>query len=119
MDLKYFSLDEFASPDEPGSGSKMCCKFLKKLDKIRADFGAPLRVNSGFRSVKHNALVGGRVGSSHLKGIAVDFRCTNSGDRTKLLKAIYKAGIVRVGIAKNFIHIDTDNNKGAACWLYN
>ena len=31
MDLKYFSLDEFDSPDEAGSGSKMCCKFLKKL----------------------------------------------------------------------------------------
>lgn len=119
MDLKYFSLKEFDSPDEPGSGAKMSRGFLLTLDKIRADFGKPLRVNSGYRSVKHNAYVGGRVGSSHLKGVAVDFACNNSGDRTLLLKAIYKAGIVRVGIAKTFIHIDIDNNKGAACWLYN
>ena len=119
MDLKYFSLDEFDSPDEDGSGSKMCCKLLKKLDKIRADFGSPLRVNSGYRTKLHNAVIGGRVGSSHLKGVAVDLRCNNSADRTLLLNAIYKNGIKRVGIANNFIHIDIDNNKGAACWLYN
>jgi uncharacterized protein YcbK (DUF882 family) len=119
MDLKYFSLDEFDSPDEPGSGSKMCCKFLKKLDKIRADFGGPLRVNSGYRSKEHNLKVGGRVGSAHLKGLAVDLHCNNSADRTKLLKAIYKNGIIRVGVGNTFIHIDTDNKKPAACWLYN
>jgi uncharacterized protein YcbK (DUF882 family) len=119
MDLKYFSLAEFDSPDEPGSGGKMCCKLLKKLDKIRGDFGSPLRVNSGFRTTEHNALVGGRVGSSHLKGLAADLHCNNSGDRTRLLKAIYSAGIVRVGIGRTFIHIDTDNKKSAACWLYN
>ena len=119
MDLKYFSLDEFDSPDEPGSGAKMCCKLLKKMDKIRADFGSPLRINSGYRTKLHNAVVGGRVGSSHLKGVAVDLHCNNSADRTKLLKAIYKNGINRVGIGKTFLHIDTDNNKPAACWLYN
>jgi len=119
MDLKYFSLDEFDSPDEAGSGAKMCCKFLKKLDKIRADFGQPLRVNSGYRSKAHNLKVGGRVGSSHTKGLAADLHCNNSANRTLLLKAIYKNGIKRVGIANTFIHIDIDNNKGAACWLYN
>ena len=119
MDLKYFSLDEFDSPDEPGSSSKMCCKLLKKMDKIRGDFGSPLRVNSGYRTKEHNAIVGGRVGSSHLKGLAVDLHCNNSVDRTKLLKAIYKNGINRVGIGKTFLHIDIDNNKPAACWLYN
>ena len=119
MDLKYFSLDEFDSPDEAGSGAKMSRGFLLILDKIRADFGKPLRVNSGYRSKAHNLKVGGRVGSSHLKGLAVDLRCNNSADRTLLLNAIYKNGIKRVGIANNFIHIDIDNNKGAACWLYN
>lgn len=119
MDLKYFSLKEFDSPDEVGSGSKMCCKLLTKLDKIRGDYGSPLSVNSGYRTKEHNAIVGGRVGSSHLKGLAVDLHCNNSVDRTKLLKAIYKNGINRVGIGKTFLHIDIDNNKPAACWLYN
>lgn len=119
MDLKYFTLDEFDSPDELGSGSKMDPVFLKILDKIRANYGKPLRVNSGYRTVKHNALVGGRVGSSHLKGLAADLHCNNSGDRTLLLSAIYKNGIKRVGVGRTFIHIDLDSNKGAACWLYN
>ena len=119
MDLTNFNIIEFDSPDKPGSGSKMDRDFLIILDKIRADFGKPLKVNSGFRTKKHNAIVGGRVGSSHLKGLAVDLHCNNSGDRTLLLKAIYKNGIKRVGVAKTFMHIDTDTNKGAACWLYN
>ena len=119
MDLKYFSLDEFDSPDEAGSGAKMSRGFLLILDKIRADFGKPLRVNSGYRSKAHNLKVGGRVGSAHLKGMAVDFHCNNSADRTLLLNAIYKNGIVRVGIENTFIHIDIDNKKPAACWLYN
>ena len=89
------------------------------LDKIREDYGKPLRVNSGYRSKAHNLKVGGRVGSSHLKGLAVDFHCNNSADRTLLLNAIYKNGIVRVGIGNTFIHIDIDNIKPAACWLYN
>jgi uncharacterized protein YcbK (DUF882 family) len=119
MDLKYFTLDEFDSPDIKGSGSKMDKDFLKKLDKIREDFGKPLRVNSGYRSMEHNLKVGGRVGSSHLKGIAVDLLCIHSGDIDLLLNAIYKNGINRVGIGKTFIHIDTDQDKPAACWLYN
>lgn len=119
MDLKYFSLDEFDSPDEAGSGAKMSRGFLLILDKIREDYGKPLRVNSGYRSKAHNLKVGGRVGSSHLKGLAVDFHCNNSADRTLLLNAIYKNGIVRVGIGNTFIHIDIDNIKPAACWLYN
>ena len=118
MDLKYFSLDEFDSPDEAGSGSKMCTCFLKICDKIRADYGKPLRVNSGYRTEKHNAKIGGVKNSSHKIGKAVDFSCTNSGDRMLLLNAIYKNGINRVGVGKGFIHIDTDSTKSNACWLY-
>jgi len=39
MELKYFKLSEFDSPDEVGSGAKMSRGFLLTLDKIRADYG--------------------------------------------------------------------------------
>tara|TARA_R100001480_G_scaffold151257_1_gene152475 strand:- start:92 stop:448 length:357 start_codon:yes stop_codon:yes gene_type:complete len=118
MDLKYFTLDEFDSPDEPKSGSKMCACFLQICDKIRADFGKPLKVNSGYRTEAHNKKIGGVKNSSHKIGKAADFSCTNSGDRILLLNAIYKNGINRVGVGKGFIHIDTDNSKSDACWIY-
>ena len=118
MDLKYFKIREFDSPDLPGSGSKMCKCFLQICDKIRADYGKPLRVNSGYRTVYHNDKLNAKNTSSHLIGKAADFSCKNSEDRIALLNAIYKNGINRVGIADNFLHIDSDNTKPAACWLY-
>jgi len=123
--LKYFNFDEFDSPDEDGSGlpttdgGKMSISFLHKLDEARAIAGVPFKITSGYRSKKHNATVGGRVGSSHLKGVAVDIRCNNSADRTKIINSLVKVGLGRrMGIAKTFIHTDDDKDKPAAIWLY-
>lgn len=123
--LKYFNFEEFDSPDEDGSGlpttdgGKMSISFLHKLDEARAIAGVPFKITSGYRSEKHNATVGGRVGSSHLKGVAVDIRCNNSADRTKIINALVKVGLGRrLGIAKTFLHTDDDKDKPAAIWLY-
>ena len=98
LDLKYFKLSEFSSPDEPNSGFK---------------------INSGYRTQKHNALVGGRVGSSHLKGLAADIGYNGSRDRYLILNALMEVGITRFGIAKSFIHCDLDNSKDSnVIWLY-
>ena len=69
-------------------------------------------------SPQHNSDVGGRVGSSHLKGLAVDISCDNSGHRQKILTALIQVGFKRIGIAKSFIHTDLDNEKPNAIWLY-
>lgn len=123
--LKYFNYEEFDSPDEDGSGlpttdgGKMSISFLHKLDEARAIAGVPFKITSGYRSEKHNATVGGRVGSSHLKGVAVDIYCNNSLDRTKIINALVKVGLGRrMGISKTFIHTDDDKYKPAAIWLY-
>lgn len=123
--LKYFNYEEFDSPDEDGSGlpttdgGKMSISFLHKLDEARAIAGVPFKITSGYRSEKHNATVGGRVGSSHLKGVAVDIHCKTSADRTKIINALVKVGLGRrLGIAKTFLHTDDDKDKPAAIWLY-
>lgn len=116
--MKYFKLDEFDSPDEAGSGAKMCPKFLKKIDKARHLAGIPFHINSGYRSEAHNFYVGGRVGSSHLVGKACDVRCRNSHERSLILNAVIKVGFKRIGIADGFIHVDTDERKEDAIWLY-
>ena len=123
--LRYFNYEEFDSPDEIGSGlptsdgGKMSLDFLQKLDEARHIAKTPFKITSGYRTKEHNAKVGGRVGSSHLKGVAVDIYCGNSAERSKILNGLFAAGLGRrVGIAKNFIHVDTDYNKPAAIWLY-
>ena len=62
LNLKYFKLSEFDSPDQVGSGKKMNKKFLEKLDYARHNAGIPFKINSGYRTEARNTLVGGRVG---------------------------------------------------------
>ena len=76
LDLKYFKLSEFDSPDEVGSGKKMDSKFLEKLDYARHNAEIPFKINSGYRTQEWNMKVGGRFGSSHKKGLAADIGYT-------------------------------------------
>ena len=120
LELKYFKLSEFDSPDEPDSGSKMDKKFLEKLDYARHNAGIPFKINSGYRTEARNTLVGGRFGSSHKKGLAADIGYTGSRQRYLILSALMDVGITRFGIAKTYIHCDVDKEKDQdVIWLYN
>ena len=119
MNLKYFKLSEFDSPDQVGSGKKMNKKFLEKLDYARHNAGIPFKINSGYRTEARNTLGGGRVGSSHLKGLAVDIAYKGSRERYIILDSLLNVGITRVGIGKTFLHCDLDNSKDQdVIWLY-
>ena len=52
--MKYFKLTEFDSPDEPGSGSCMNEEILNMLDAVRKQFGKPIKINSGYRTIARN-----------------------------------------------------------------
>ena len=119
LNLKHFKLEEFACPCEEGSGKKMDKTFLEKLDYARENAGIPFRITSGYRCEEHNAKVGGRVGSSHLKGLAADISYNGSGDRFLIINALLNVGINRIGVGKTFIHCDVDNLKSPyVMWLY-
>ena len=122
--LKHFNFEEFDCPTLEGSGlpttdgGKMNLDFLHKLDEARELAGVPFKITSGYRSPQHNLDVGGRIGSSHIKGLAVDIACVNSHERQKILTALIQVGFKRVGIGKSFIHSDLDPDKPNAIWLY-
>ena len=117
--MKYFEIKEFDSPDSPGSGKKMNQEFLKKIDSAREEAGIPFHINSGFRTKKHNELVGGRVGSSHLIGVACDIGYRGSRERFLILKSLMKVGFNRFGLGKSFIHVDGDIRKDEnVIWTY-
>ena len=79
----------------------------------------PFIINSAWRSADHNEKVGGKPDSSHLKGLAVDIKVTNSRQRFIILQSLIAAGFNRIGIAKTFIHVDGDNEKDPrVTWLY-
>lgn len=59
-------------PDRPGIEKlKLLC--LNVLEPVRAHFGRPVRINSGYRSLVVNAVIGGSANSQHCKCEAVDF----------------------------------------------
>ena len=116
MALKYFKLSEF--DDAPGTGKNMKKDFLTKLDKARAIADVPFKITSGYRSKETNKRVKGVSTSSHLKGLAADISCKDSGTRQKIVNGLIQAGFTRIGIADSFIHCDTDQDKNDAIWLY-
>jgi zinc D-Ala-D-Ala carboxypeptidase len=124
MELNYFNFQEFDSPDEVGSGmpkehgGQMDKEFLFKLDEARMLAGTPFKITSGYRTEKHNKKVGGAKGSSHTKGCAVDIAVNSGLQRSAVVCALVKAGFIRLGIAKTFVHVDLDKQKQQSIWLY-
>ena len=119
MEFKHFTFDEFDSPDYPGSGEKfMDREFLECLDEATDIAGIQFKINSGCRTPQHNRKVGGGTASSHLIGRAEDIHCTHTNKRLKIIEALSMVGFQRFGICKTFIHVDNDDQKPNAIWLY-
>ena len=119
VDLKYFNIDEFDSPDQVGSGQLMHESFLHKLDDARGIAGVRFMITSGFRTEEHNSFVGGVDSSSHTRGWAVDISCRDSVSRYKIIYALMAVGFNRIGIADTFIHVDDDPSKiENVIWTY-
>lgn len=88
-------------------------EFVLLLDKARDIAGVPFVINSGFRTVAHNAKVGGVKDSAHLSGKAVDLRARNGAEAYAIIKSAMDVGIKRIGVNRksNFIHLDVDTSK--------
>ena len=82
--------------------------FTRSLDQLREKFGAPLRINSGYRCKAYNSLIGGSPTSKHMQGRAVDINTMNmsAADKYRLVKCAIDVGFNGVGIYRTFIHLD-------------
>ena len=113
---KNFNLNEFVC--HCGCGQNHINRVLvNKLQTIRNRVGCSLTVTSGVRCQSHNDKIGGSSTSSHVDGYAVDLKCESGLFRQILLTELTKV-FVRIGIAKNFVHIDIDPGKDPSVWLY-
>lgn len=106
-EVKYFQPFEFDSPDAPGSGAQhMNLAFVLKLDKLREAVKMPLTIKSGWRTPEHNQKVGGVYSSAHEAGHAVDIAALSGRHKFLIVETALRLGFRRVGIGKNFVHID-------------
>lgn len=122
--MRNFNLKEFDSPDLSGSGLNMDKDFLSMLDNARDIAKTPFKITSGYRTKEHNIAIYKKLGkkpieSSHLKGLACDIACSDSQARFLIINALLEAGFTRIGIANNFIHVDSDCEKSQnVIWTY-
>ena len=119
--IKFFKPSEFDSKDVPGSGFLgMDHRFVEALDVLRAAWGKPIGINSGFRTKTRNALVGGKPNSAHLRGLAAD--CKTNGIQETIRFALFAAsnGFTRIGVdlKGHYVHLDTDVSLPSAVWFY-
>ena len=88
------------------------------LQETRYEYGSSMVVTSGMRCPEWNKEVGGSENSSHLWGLAVDIEMTDPVLRYRMIRMMQKF-FKRIGIAKNFIHVDVDYNKtNPVIWTY-
>lgn len=99
--------------------NKINSDLAERIELIEFILEEKLLVTSGYRCEKHNKEIGGSKTSSHLKGLAVDVACKTSLLRHKIIYTANYFGINRIGIGKNYIHLDMDKNKvSKVIWLY-
>ena len=129
--MKYFKYKEFDSPDLPRSGLRCMKKdFLAMLDELRGRCRFPFKVTSGFRTYEHNLslcnnpLYKASKTSSHMKGVAADIYINDSRKRALFIGHAIEICSerdlpLRIGIGKNFCHIDIDKDKASPrIWTY-
>ncbi len=121
--MKYFTPETdpklFACPCKCGLGPSKA--LLKALDATRGFAEIPISVNSGPRCFEYNDLpeVGGSKNSEHLTGDGADVHASSSRQRHAIVSGAVKAGVTRIGIGKNFIHLGVSNLKAQrVIWLY-
>ena len=94
---------------------------LKAITRVKLRIGDRIKINSAYRTRKHNSRVGGSEHSLHMKGKACDIQALSKERKYQIVKAAMEEGIPRIGIAERFIHLDIGNgtkNQQPRIWLY-
>jgi len=63
------------------------------LEDVRKLLGKPITINSGYRSLMVNSLLGSKPSSQHTKGLAADFICPAFGSPKDIIKKIVSSDI--------------------------
>jgi uncharacterized protein YcbK (DUF882 family) len=103
----HFKLSEFLvhEPEDPSPEILNNLTHLAEaLEKVRAIWGKPIQIISGYRSPKHNAQVGGVSGSYHQTGQGADI--TIEGISSKEVYKKLSNWLGGVGLYPFHVHVD-------------
>jgi uncharacterized protein YcbK (DUF882 family) len=121
-----FDSKEFFKPDiyqKIKSGNRIPAWYIdrelvNRLQIIRDHFNRPVRINSGYRDMGNNLSAGGSEYSFHLFGKAADIAVDGSSpvDVASFVRNTWGWG--GLGIAKDFVHLDTRFSDYLVEWNY-
>ena len=116
MSLKHFAREEFDCQVSDTNNMEM--EFLEKLDELRAYCGFPFVITSGYRHPTMHPIENKKeVPGTHAQGIAADIKITNAADRFSLVNNAVKLGFTGIGVASDFVHVDTRGTT-PVIWIY-
>ena len=109
-----FSLEEFKCKDGsdiPNDVLPNIIELAKNLQVLRDAIGKSITINSGYRSQKYNAKIGGVKNSQHVKGKASDLRVSGMTPKelALIIEGLIEKGKMKeggIGIYPNFTHYD-------------
>ena len=108
---EHFSREEFACKCGCGFAA-VDIELLSILELIRNELDKPVIITSACRCEKHNHAVGGRDGSYHKKGLAVDFQVKGmSATSVYTLVDGMLGDKFGIGSYDNFVHLDVRSKK--------
>lgn len=119
---EHFKIREFACKD--GSDTLLVSdELVELLEKIRAHFGKPITVTSGYRTVSHDIRVGGSGKGYHTKGMAADIVISGVAPAVIALYAqslLGDKGGVECGCyaTGGYVHVDVRPSKWRAVKAY-
>ena len=119
---QHFRLEEFTKSEHPevyNIPSHVAIENMKRicgwLEVLRDRYGAPIIINSGYRSPQLNKKVGGVSTSNHVTGCAVDIRCSGAEqaiDFAYILKAYSKES------QQDFDELFIEKSKSGCYWVH-
>lgn len=86
-------------------------ELVNRLQRLRTNYGHPIKVISGCRCIEHNRAVGGKPQSSHIcegkEGEAADIEVSGSHAMYELLKTIFDFRLFnRMEPCRKHLHVD-------------
>lgn len=115
---KHFTMEEIKCNCGCGYGD-VRHELLYRLEVARSLARLPFIITSWCRCDVYNGKVGGSIDSSHLRGLAVDISAPGRDVMARTLFFLTCAGFSRIGVGKDFIHVDCDRSKTPnIIWFY-
>ena len=116
---KNFNLSEFDCKDGTEMPSELLPNVLElaeSLQELREILNSPIRINSAYRSLQHNAKIGGSTNSQHLFGKAADIvvKGKTPSQVATMIKLLILEGKMKqggIGVYDNFTHYDVRGHK--------